>query len=306
MCLFQSNLKRLLAFVTVSQIGLAMIGIALLTPAGLAGAALLVPADGLIRAGLFVCIGILIHRCASVHELHLHGRGSEVPRLAAALFVAGVVGLAALPFVGAFGGKSLVENAAADVGYGWVAAVFVAATVLTSGALLRAAGRIFLGRGAGPDAIETDHEESEFEGAPGFTPNVVLVSATILIVAGLAFASLPGFAHHIQDAATRFTDRSLYDASVLGRPLPALPSADHPGTDVHSVALGVLTAAGSLALGAALLRQRRPFAPSERPSGALGLAVLHLRRLHSGQIGDYVAWAMLGFAALGGALALTI
>ena len=35
-------------------------------------------------------------------------------------------------------------------------------------------------------------------------------------------------------------------------------------------------------------------------------AVLRLRRLHSGQIGDYVAWAMLGFAALGGALALTI
>jgi hypothetical protein len=39
---------------------------------------------------------------------------------------------------------------------------------------------------------------------------------------------------------------------------------------------------------------------------ALGLAVLRLRRLPSGQIGDYVAWSMLGFAALGGALALTI
>jgi hypothetical protein len=34
--------------------------------------------------------------------------------------------------------------------------------------------------------------------------------------------------------------------------------------------------------------------------------VFRLRRLHSGQIGDYVAWAILGFAALGGALALTI
>jgi multicomponent Na+:H+ antiporter subunit D len=229
-----------------------------------------------------------------------------VPRLVAGLFVAGAVGLAALPFVGAFGGKSLVEDAATDVGYGWVAAVFVAATVLTSGALLRAAGRIFLGRGRGPEAAGTDHEESEFEGAPGFTPNVVLVSATILIVAGLAFASLPGFAHHVQDAAARFTDRSLYDASVLGQPLPAPPSAEHPGTAVHSVGLGLLSVAGSLALGAALLRQHRPFAPSERPTGPLGLVVLRLRRLHSGQIGDYVAWAMLGFAALGGALALTI
>jgi multicomponent Na+:H+ antiporter subunit D len=306
MCLFQSNLKRLLAFVTISQIGLALIGVALLTPAGLAGAALLVPADGLIRAGLFVCLGILVHRCASVHELHLHGRGSEVPLLVAGLFIAGAVGLAALPFVGAFGGKSLVEDAATDVGYGWVVAVFVAATILTSGALLRAAGRIFLGRGRGPQAASGGRQESEFGGAPGFTPKVVVVSATILIVAGLVFASLPGFAHHIQDAAARFTDRSLYDASVLGRPLPALPSAEHPGTAVHSVGLGLLTAAGSLALGAALLRQHRPFAQSERPAGPLGVVVLRLRRLHSGQIGDYVAWAMLGFAALGGALALTI
>ena len=220
MCLFQSNLKRLLAFVTISQIGLALIGVALLTPAGLAGAALLVPADGLIRAGLFVCLGILIHRCASVHELHLRGRGSEVPRLVAALFVAGAMGLAALPFVGAFSGKALVEDAAADVGYGWIAAVFVAATVLTSGALLRAAGRIFLGHGAGPEALEADREESEFEGAPGFTPPVVLVIATILILAGLVFASLPGFAHHIQDAAahspTGASTTPPYSASSTG------------------------------------------------------------------------------------------
>ena len=149
-----ANLKRLMAFVTVSQVGLAMIGVGLLTPGGLSGAALLVPADGLLRAGLFVCLGILIHRCATVHELHLHGQGGRVPKLVAFLFVAGAIGLAATPLLGAFAGKSLVEHAASDVGDGWVIAVFVVATVLTSGALLRAAGRVFLGRGAGAEAIE--------------------------------------------------------------------------------------------------------------------------------------------------------
>jgi multicomponent Na+:H+ antiporter subunit D len=306
MCLFQSHLKRLLAFITVSQVGLALTGIALLTPAGLAGASLLVPADGLIRAGLFVCLGILIHRCASVHELHLHDRGSDVPRLVAGLFVAGALGLAAMPFAGAFAGKSLIEDAAGDVGYGWITAVFIVATILTSGTLLRAAGRIFFGRGAGPEAAQAEREESEFEGARGYTPIIVEVTATILIVAGLAFAALPGVAHEIQEAAAGFTDRSLYDAAVLGKPLPPLPAAEHPGTMLQSVGLGGLTAAGAIALGALLLRQRRPFPLPETLSGPVGLAVFRLRRLHSGQIGDYVAWAMLGFAALGGALALTI
>jgi multicomponent Na+:H+ antiporter subunit D len=306
MCLFQAHLKRLLAFVTISQVGLAMIGIALLTPGGLAGAALLVPADGLLRAGLFVCLGILIHRCASVHELHLHGQGARVPRLVAALFITGAVGLAAAPLLGAFAGKSLVEDAAGDVGYGWVAVVFVIATVLTSGALLRAAGRIFLGRGVGAEVVDPDSEESEFAGAAGYTPGVVLVSATLLILAGLVFGAVPGIMHQIQDAAARFTDRPLYDAAVLGHALPPLPSAEHPGIGLRSVGFGLLTAAGSIAMAVLLLRRPRPFAHPEDPTNLLQTGLLRLRRIHSGQIGDYVAWAVLGFAALGGALALTI
>ena len=306
MCLFQSHLKRLLAFVTVSQVGLAMVGIALLTPGGLAGAALLVPADGLLRAGLFVCLGILIHRCSTVHELQLHGQGGRVPRLVGLLFVAGAVGLAAAPLLGAFAGKSLTEDAAADVGYGWIPVVFVLTTVMTSGALLRAAGRIFLGRGAGSEAIESEPEESEFAGTPGYTPNVVVFSATILILAGLVFGLLPGLVPNVQDAAARFTDRSLYDAAVLGRALPPVRHVGHPGIGAHAVGLGLVTAAGSIAMGFLLLRRPRPFAHPEKPANPVSAALLRLRRLHSGQIGDYVAWAMLGFAALGGALALTI
>jgi multicomponent Na+:H+ antiporter subunit D len=306
MCLFQAHLKRLLAFATISQVGLAMIGVALLTPSGLAGAALLIPADGLLRAGLFVCLGILIHRCASVHELHLHGQGGRVPRLVGGLFIAAAVGLAAAPGLGAFAGKSLVEDAAGEVGYGWVIGVFVVATVLTSGALLRAAGRIFLGRGVGAAAVDPDSEESEFAGAAGYTPNVVLASATLLILVGLVLGLLPGLVHAVQDAAARFADRSLYDAAVLGRALPPVPHAEHPAIGVLSVALGLLTAVGSIAMGVLLLRHPRPFAHPKDPMNLFQSAVLRLRRLHSGQIGDYVAWAMLGFAALGGALALTI
>jgi multicomponent Na+:H+ antiporter subunit D len=306
MCLFQANLKRLLAFVTVSQVGLAMIGVALLTPGGLAGAALLVPADGLLRAGLFVCLGILIHRCATVHELQLHGQGGRVPRLVGGLFIAGALGLAATPLLGAFAGKALVEDAAGDVGYGWIAAVFVLATIMTSGALLRAAGRIFFGRGFGAEAIDAAPEESEFAGTPDYTPNVVIVSATILIAAGLVFGAVPGIVHHVQDAAARFADRSLYDAAVLGQTLPRPPRVEHPGIGVGAVGLGLLTAAGSIATAMLLLRRRRPLTHAGKPEGALQAAVLRLRRLHSGQIGDYVAWAVLGFAALGGALALTI
>ena len=62
--------------------------------------------------------------------------------------------------------------------------------------------------------------------------------------------------------------------------------------------LGLLTALGSIALTVALLRGLVPL------PRAVHDGFERLRRLHSGQIGDYVAWATVGFALLGGLFAL--
>ena len=53
----QRHLKRMLAFVTVSHVGLFLIGIALLDAGGLAGTTLFVVADGMVKASLFVWVG---------------------------------------------------------------------------------------------------------------------------------------------------------------------------------------------------------------------------------------------------------
>src|SRR3954453_4049433 len=148
MCLGQHHVKRLLAFVTISQIGVALIGVGLFSAEGVAAAALLILADGLLRAGLFVCIGAVIHRVGSVNELRLQRLGGQLPRPLGVIFLAGALGLAAPPFLGAFAGKLVLEHAATDAGQGWVVAVFAVATILSGAAALRAGGRIFLGWGA--------------------------------------------------------------------------------------------------------------------------------------------------------------
>ena len=53
---------------------------------------------------------------------------------------------------------------------------------------------------------------------------------------------------------------------------------------------------------------RRRFSVAVRVAGhrALGEPVGHLRALHSGHVGDYVAWLTAGVVILGGALALAI
>ena len=74
-CFRERHLKRLLAFSTISHAGMFLAGIALLTPLGLAGAAVYVAGHALVKAALFLCVGIVLHRLGSVNETALHGRG---------------------------------------------------------------------------------------------------------------------------------------------------------------------------------------------------------------------------------------
>ena len=69
--------------------------------------------------------------------------------------------------------------------------------------------------------------------------------------------------------------------------------------------VALLTVLAAIALAAVLLgRLRTPLLPPAWLRRAAEHGFLRLRRQHSGQIGDYIAWATVGFAVLGGALAM--
>jgi multisubunit Na+/H+ antiporter MnhC subunit len=86
-------------------------GIALLTPLGLAGAAVYVAGHGLVKAALFLCTGIVLHRLGSVNETWLHGRGRHL-RVTRVVFTAAGLGLADLPPFGTFLGKGYIDTSA--------------------------------------------------------------------------------------------------------------------------------------------------------------------------------------------------
>ena len=146
MCVLQHHLARMLAYATVSHIGLTLAGFALLGPAGTGGAVLYLVADGLVKGALFISVGIIDHNLRDTDELRLAGRGRHLP-WTAALLVAGALGLAGVPPFGTFLGKALLEEAALEAGRPWLIGLFVAVAALTSAALLRATGRVFLGLG---------------------------------------------------------------------------------------------------------------------------------------------------------------
>ena len=311
MCFQQRHIKRLLAFSSVAHIGVLICGVGLLSARALAGVGVYIVGHGLTKAALFMCAGVLLHRFRTIDEYDLHGRGREIPAVGVLMVVGGLL-LAALPPFTLFAGKSLLEEASTQAGYGWLIAVFIVTSAATGAAVLRVAGRVFLGWGPrdAPGAGQAragQVSEDEMQDRPDHTPPMMIVVPVVLLALTLAVALIPGAVPAIEDAAARFTDHAAYAQWVLrGRPVswPSVAPSHISAVDVLYSSLSVLGAVTLAGLGlfGRPLRARVP-----RVVGGPWLRALHtVRDLHSGHIGDYIAWWTAGASLLGAICLLTL
>jgi multicomponent Na+:H+ antiporter subunit D len=304
----QRHLKRLLAFATVSHVGLFLIGFALLEGPGLAGMALYVVADGFIKAALFVSVGTVQHIFGSVDELNLFGR-ARVLRITGPLVVVCGLALASLPPFGPWMGKALIDESARESGVGWLSVVFVLASILTGAAVLRAAARVFWGVGPRSDATIVDapapaEVDPELDYPHNRVPRTMTLTALGLTAAGLFIGLVPGLRDAIADAAARFVDQAGYATTVLQGSGPREVHGEALQPSILDVGLGLLTVAG--AVGLAYLTLAPPKPRLHRIGVAAGSAIARVRLLHTGYVGDYVTWLVAGAAVLGGLFAATL
>ncbi|MER6571833.1 complex I subunit 5 family protein [Streptomyces sp. NPDC001093] len=277
MCWYQRHIKRLLAYSTVAHTGLFLVGIGVLTPRGDDGVALYILGHAGVKAALFACAGVLLDRYGGLDEHTLYGRAREL-RATAVMFAVGGLGLAGLPPFGTGLGKAVTEEA---VG-GPLTVVYVAASAITAGAVLRVTARVFRGLGPRPEEADADLETSGSEEEPETTgplsriPDTMTTVPAVLLAAALAVGSVPGFGDLVA--------RSVNEAGSGG----AQASAQWT---VHGVLLGLASTALALALaGLAVARPHWTAAPDWSR---------FLRRLQSGHVGDYVAWLLMGATVLG-------
>jgi multicomponent Na+:H+ antiporter subunit D len=307
-CFRERHIKRMLAFSTISHAGMFLIGIALLTPLGLAGAAVYVIGHGLVKGALFLCTGIVLHRLGSVNEPRLHGRGRPL-RVTGVVFTLAGLGLADLPPFATFLGKGWIEAGAPW----WVIPVLVICSSLAGGAVLRVAGGVFYGLGDRPFedpqmAQEAAEETSETTGGKNRTPLTMIVPPAILVVAAIVIGLIGPLGPVVQAAAVRFQDQPGYIATVLNGARLTHPAAPFPaapaGVTASDVLAGLASVLGSLLLaGLALYWRRLPLLGRYQPNASLAAAA---RRFQSGVVNDYVTWIVIGLACLGGTFAFVI
>ncbi len=122
--LFESNLKRLLAYSSVAQIGYILLGASLVTIGGLSASLLHMFNHALAKGALFLAVMAIAMRYSRLDLQHLAGAAKRMPWTLSALVVAGL-SLIGVPGTAGFISKWYLVTAALDEGALGIALVAV-------------------------------------------------------------------------------------------------------------------------------------------------------------------------------------
>jgi multicomponent Na+:H+ antiporter subunit D len=212
------------------------------------------------------------------------------------------LGLAGLPPLGVWLGKSLLEHAVPTAHLSWLLPLTLLSSVLTGGAVLRVTARVFTALGADPrqpqEPVATEAPEADTERC---RPAVsMLAPAWVLLATSVVAAALPSVSAGAATAAASFVDTDAYVTEVLRPGTQAAAATGTPSAvwTVSAVGLGVVSAALACVVAAVALWGRA--LPSTwhdltKPARVIGRG---LHAVHTTHLGNHVAWLVLGAAAL--------
>lgn len=276
MALVQDDLKRLLAYDTVSQVGVMIAGLATANPAGVAGGVYHLINHALFKTLLFLCAGAIVHRTGRTKLSEMGGLARSWPGLAVA-FGVGVASIAGIPPFNGYVSLGLIHSGLLDSGQYVPYTLLLVAQVITIAALGRAEWLAFLKpRGE-------SHEQRE-----GLRPGMQISLGT-LAACCLVFGVVPGYVlDNVADpAASALLGAGQYVAAVLnqGGTVTQLHT-DFAYADPQELAIALLSVVLGALLAWYMLRRKIP-------------RVLELlRAAHNGSVNDYTGYAVGGIIAV--------
>ena len=235
LALGEHDLKRVLAYATVSVLGVLTFLVGLGTPAAIYAALVFLVGHALYKGALFLVVGAVDHATGTREVDRLGGLRHPMPVTAAAAVFAAVSMAGLLPAFG-FIGKELVYEAALATPW---RALTASAAVLTFIPLVAVAGIVSLRPffGARP-AVDVAHEAHE----PHEAPVAMWLGPAVLASLGLVLGLLP----------------SLLEALLVRAAYAVAPSPDAPAPLAlwHGLTPALALSAASLAGGALVYRSR--------------------------------------------------
>lgn len=155
MALSQTDVKRLVAYSSVSHLALVVLGIFAFNTRGITGSMFQMLSHGLSTGALFLLIGCVYERRHTREVAELGGIAASAPRLATCFVIATFASIA-LPFTCGFVGEFLILLGVFEARHPWLAAAGASGAILGAGYMLLVVRRVFYGEAKGENAHTPD------------------------------------------------------------------------------------------------------------------------------------------------------
>jgi multicomponent Na+:H+ antiporter subunit D len=206
----QDDMKRILAFHIISQIGYMILGLGLFTVAGIAGAVFYVIHHIVVKTALFLVAGLVDRRAGSARLSEVGGLVRSAPVISA-LFLIPALSLAGLPPFSGFLAKFALVDAGIEGRSWWIVATSLVVGLFTLFSMTKIWTGVFWGEAdeaPGREPVVTDRLGS---------PLLMLVGTLALVGVSIAFSIAAGSLYELSErAAEDLLDPGRYVVAVLG------------------------------------------------------------------------------------------
>jgi multicomponent Na+:H+ antiporter subunit D len=172
--IYQDNLKRMLAYSSVAQVGYIILGISFASQTGIMATLLHMLNHGLMKAALFLALAAVVYRMGIAQLSQMHGIASRMPFTMAAFLIGGL-SLIGVPLTVGFISKWYLVSAALENGWWPVAGAILLGSLLSV---------VYIWR-----VIEVAYFKPVSESTPDVkeAPAALLIPMWILVLANLYF-----------------------------------------------------------------------------------------------------------------------
>jgi len=184
MALLQQDIKRLLAYSSIAQIGYMLIGVSTGTAYGIMGTFLHVFNHSLMKGLAFLSAGSIVHQAETRDINRLRGVGRMMPFTSFTLFVA-LLGLGGVPATNGFISKFILFSSALGAGMPLLAVIGVLNSAFSMAYYLRVMKAM---------VSKPEDEALKVREAPMLMVGVTIVMAALIVLFGLYPAPVIGFA----------------------------------------------------------------------------------------------------------------
>jgi multicomponent Na+:H+ antiporter subunit D len=187
---YQINIKRMLAYSSVSQIGYMLLGLSIMNVEGVSGAFVHMFNHAITKGALFMAIGAIVFRTGSALLPNMAGLGKQMPWTSAAIVVGGL-SLIGIPGTAGFVSKWVLMSAAFEREWWPIALLIVASSLIAVVYIWRVVEVLYL---------QAPAKESVVQEAP----LSLLAPTWILIIATIVFGLYADFAISISTTAAEY------------------------------------------------------------------------------------------------------